>query len=63
MRKLREEELDVLANQEKRCCESCACVVVLEFHVLNVVFGGGHSHLSKTEVSYDFMAMNTVFAS
>lgn len=60
-RKSGEEELDVLSNQRKLCCKHCACVVVLQFHVLSVVSGGGHRRQSKTEVSYDFIAMKTFF--
>lgn len=56
-----EEELDVSSNQRIRCCELCACAVVLRFHALYVVSGGGHTHLSKTEVSYDFVTMKTSF--
>lgn len=57
-----EEESAVLSNQRKRCCKHCAGVVPLECHVLYVVVsGGGHRRQSKTQVSYDFVAMKTVF--
>uniref|UniRef100_H2UYA5 Prohibitin 1 n=1 Tax=Takifugu rubripes TaxID=31033 RepID=H2UYA5_TAKRU len=46
-----EEELDISSNQRRRCCELCAGAVVLRFHVLYVVSGGGHTHLSKTEIA------------
>lgn len=48
-----EEEVCLLSNQKLRCYKQCACEVEQIFHVLYVVSGGGHRHLSKTEVSYN----------